>query len=57
MEYNIDRPESEMTFHYSNSRAPGSFAAYDIDSSEALAKCLQGLPVTHLLQIARIDAH
>ena len=36
--FNIDRPESEMTCHYSNSRAPGGFAAYDINPSEALAK-------------------
>ena len=27
-EYDNDHPESEMTCHYSNSRAPGGFAAY-----------------------------
>ena len=48
MEYNIDCPESEMTCGYSNSRVPGGFAAYNINPSEALAKWLQGLPVTHL---------
>ena len=37
-EYNIDHPESEMTCRYSKSRAPGGFAAYDINPNEALAK-------------------
>ena len=57
MEYDFDRPESEMTCHFSNSRAPGGFAAYDIDPNEAFAKRLQRLPVTHLLQITQIDPH
>ena len=30
MEYNIDRPESEMARRYLNSRAQGGYAAYDI---------------------------
>ena len=38
-EYDIDHPESEMTCHYSNSRAPGGFATFDIDPSEA-RKCM-----------------
>ena len=37
-EYDIDCLGSEMTCHYSNSRAPGGFATYDIDPIEALAK-------------------
>ena len=38
MEYDIDRPESEMACHYSNIRVPGGNAAYNIDPSEVLAK-------------------
>ena len=35
-EYDIDRPESEMTYRYSNNRVQVDYAAYDIEILEKL---------------------
>ena len=42
-EYDIDRPESEITCHYSNSRAPGNLRLLTISTRVRPLKMLEGL--------------
>ena len=57
-DYDIDRLESEMACHYSNSRAPGgSYATYDIRKNIWVELRLQdpGVPDLPLSQAASLE--